>query len=84
MKTIGEEFKRYIDGVYEGEILNEEQSKQVYMAFYAGALSCYSLMSRMAAIPNQTPEQQKVMLKKLRDDIFQACEDYIQQGETRN
>ena len=78
MKKLNDEWLRYRNTVYHGEVLQEEQHKQLYMAFWAGALACFGALHTMAKDKHLTDDERAKQAEALRDEIFKACDDFIE------
>lgn len=55
--TINNEWKKYRDAVYP-EGISGTQSRECHQAFFAGALTMYSLMSEASALPEDEAVKQ--------------------------
>lgn len=73
MKTFTKEWKRYLDTVYP-EGTTDEQRKQVYLAFHAGAISMFAMMCEIASDGDDTQAERTSKMSALRNEIRQNCE----------
>jgi hypothetical protein len=83
MTKFNDDWKHYMETVYpEGMV--EEQKKQVYLAFHAGAV--VMLTSILEAVRDNEGDMKASMgaITKLKEEVFGGCDDFCNQIKQSN
>lgn len=85
MKTFTEAWKEYTNKVYnDWNALPEEQRKQLFMAFHAGAVVVLGMMCEIASNDDLPRKEKERLMTSLKKEVLSRTEEFTDQNEKRN
>lgn len=81
IKTITGEFNQYMEDVYEGQDISEDQREECKKAFLAGAMALLVKMDETSSLPTAVAIP---VIQLIRDDLINSCKKLAEMDDQKD